>query len=156
MLHPSRNKKSPFTTSELFNERILQGCYLSLAAPSPTLADANQAPIYLLPTESSDQWTATFKLAAQPSSNHLTGMVYLYNQETAHFGIHYDLYFQDDVVTKASELWMGAILLPGNSVVPKEGEIPLSQWFDFLPIPEITEPNTDDPTLLGIPDRSSD
>lgn len=146
-------EKAPFTTSELFNERILQGCYLSTTAPGSRTIDASVMPVYLSPTESPDQWAASFKLTAQSSSQHLMGLIYLYSQDTAHFGIQYDLQFDEGKVTDASELWMGAILLPGNAIVPEGNEIPLSHWFDFLPIPEITKPNTDDPALLGIPEH---
>ncbi len=147
-------EKAPFTTSELFNERIFQGCYLSSSSPDSVTAEPAEAPIYLSPTESPDQWAASIKLTSRSAANHLSGRIYLYNQGAAHFGIQYDLHFEDGAVTDASELWMGAILLPGNSLVPNDNEIPLSQWFDFLPIPEITEPNTDDPTLLGIPEHT--
>ena len=75
-----------------------------------------------------------------------------------HYGIRYDIVVRDGCIDSSSEIWMGATFLTSNVVVPHEEKITLREWFDFAPIPEITEENSKDPELLGItehiqPDR---
>ena len=48
---------------------------------------------------------------------------------------------------------MGCVFVLSNMVVPPAGTIPLHEWFDFRPIPEIVGDNTTDPELLGIPEH---
>jgi hypothetical protein len=147
-------ERAPLTTTELFNERIFEGCYLSESVADGASTDEVANPAYFRATDSPDRWEATIKLAAQAEGDTVKGLIHLHNQGSVHFGIRYDLHFENEsVVSNTSELWMGAILLPSGVLIPQEDEIPLAQWFDFLPIPEITQPNTADPILLGIPDH---
>jgi hypothetical protein len=73
----------------------------------------------------------------------------------AHFLVHYDLKRQEHRLAPNSELWLAATLFPGNMVWPQKHQIAASEWFDFLPIPEIEGANTTDPALLGVPEHEN-
>ncbi len=152
-------EKAPFTTTDLFTSAILESCHLSPAIPGNETIPVDQSPAYLSEVESGQRWFAQYEIIDlgdnddRAANVNASGLIYLYNNSTAHFGIRYDVHLQDSIITHDSVLWMGAILLPGGAVTPPQDAITLREWFDFLPIPEITEPNSEDPVLLGIPEH---
>ena len=73
-----------------------------------------------------------------------------------HYGIRCDITVREGRIDAASEMWMGATFVTSNVVIPQDGKIPLREWFDFVPIPEITQENSKDPDLLGITEHLND
>jgi hypothetical protein len=48
---------------------------------------------------------------------------------------------------------MGSLFWTPAIEHPNQGKVPLKEWFDDEPIPEVTGENTKDPVLLGIPEH---
>ena len=61
---------------------------------------------------------------------------------------HYTV--EDGRLAPGSDLWMGALLLPGNSIATPPGHIHTMEWLDFRPIPEIEGEHTTDKKLIGV------
>jgi Planctomycete cytochrome C len=148
-------EKAPFATKELFGDSGLKNAYLTLQAPREALLSSSDVTVNLDVIESGQRWGAQYPIleVAEKATDSFSGTLYLSNAGQAHYGITYDIDIQEGRVAKSSELWMGAVFLTGNVTVPAESSIALNEWFDFLPIPEIENGNTDDPVLLGIPEH---
>jgi len=148
--------RAAFATSELFQDESMKGVSLARDFPNSgsieteTDDDKSVKLETLIPGES---WQATYRIDSPnwKDQGQLSGLLYLGNDVShPHYGIQYDIHCEDGKIDEKSEIWMGAILLVSNVFDVPEGSIPLNEWFDFLPIPEITNGNTDDPVLLGI------
>jgi hypothetical protein len=157
--------RSPHATPSLFRKELIHSVYLSRQYKDGDEIVNLDTPVPFETVEEGQRWVAEYaigKLQASGNSE-LKGTVYVYygSQDVrdvtkgyAHYGIVYDLRSHDRRLLPTSELYMGAIYLPGNRVlVPKSDEIPLTEWFDFQPIPEIEGDHTQDPELLGIPEH---
>lgn len=69
-----------------------------------------------------------------------------------HYAILCDLRRKEGRITADSDLWMGSLFVIPVLEFPTPGKVPLDEWFDFRPIPEIVGENTTkDPKLLGLP-----
>jgi len=140
-------EQSPYATPELFQTVAMRACYVMDAT---TLADS-PPPAHLTEFPGGKKWYATYPIIVeQPETENIKGILGVYNGSSPHYAVGYDIKVVDGVIAPTSELWLGSVLLPGKVVFPKENEIAFNEWFDFLPIPEITRPHTSDPELLGI------
>ena len=58
---------------------------------------------------------------------------------------------KDLVLQPDSQVWLGSLFWTPTIEHPTQGKVPLQEWFDDKPIPEMTGENSTDPKLLGIP-----
>tara|TARA_R110002049_G_scaffold4601_5_gene32361 strand:- start:506785 stop:508524 length:1740 start_codon:yes stop_codon:yes gene_type:complete len=147
-------ERSPFATPSLYNDETMTRCSLRLADPSQAKNVAAQRAAFQV-LKPGERWRACYPLRGlaeqQGDVSRYQGGIDLCNSGgQPHYGIRYDIVVRDGRIDAASEIWMGATFLTSNVVVPQEGKIPLREWFDFVPIPEITHENSKDPDLLGI------
>jgi hypothetical protein len=73
--------------------------------------------------------------------------------DSCRHGIVYDLQLADGRLAESSDLWMGSLLWNPRFDQPgmhRPGKIPLVEWFDYRPLPEVVKQTTDDPDLLGV------
>lgn len=69
-----------------------------------------------------------------------------------HYAIIAELQLADGKLSGKSDLWMGSLFVVPALEFPTAGKVPLSEWFDYRPLPEIPGENTTtDPKLLGLP-----
>ncbi len=147
-------QRAPFATPALFNDGSMTTCFLRLAIDQ----NLTQEPLQkanMQVVEPGERWRACYPLGGlaetSGSVSRYKGGIDLCNAGgQPHYGIRYDIIVEEGRIASESEIWMGATFLTGNVVIPQEGRIPLREWFDFVPIPEITKENSKDPALLGI------
>ncbi len=163
-------QRAPFATPALFTDEIMNNCWLSMAASQVTdsATKLDKARAFFSEVEDGERWIASYPIgspnrlddvpadASEWKSGRLVGRVDVVSSGWVHFAILFDLTQIDGRIDSGSDLWMGAVVKPSNFVIPSEGTILVTEWFDFLPIPEITEPNSLDPLLLGIPEHAPD
>jgi len=147
-------EKAPYATPSLFTKEVMGQCFLSQGREVNPQLNKDADAVYLSESLPLQKWEASYRLGdpATWREGETSGMIYLYNG-TPQYGIKYDIHLVDGVINNASEIWMGPSLLPGNVDLPEDQSITLAEWFDFLPIPEITQPNSTDPVVLGIPEH---
>lgn len=141
------------TAAALFSEDIMSSVFL--ASKYPLQPDESDHHVALEPLENDRRWVAYFPIAMPETRemSKLSGLVYVYegrviegiDTRTLHYGIRYDLFFDDDRITAESDLWMGTLLWTLDI-----DKLPAQEWFDDRPIPQITGPNTEAPNLLGV------
>lgn len=116
-------------------------------------------------------WTARYPLGKPDAerADRLERSVYLYRGTPQsgvdkngkfsgefHYAVVAELTFADGKLTDESDLWMGSLLVVPALEFPTPGKVPLSEWFDYRPLPEIPGENTtSDPKLLGLPPAES-
>jgi hypothetical protein len=163
-------ERSPNTTPVLYSPGIIKSVFLSeRVLPSPGSEgepDADrkvEAPIVRLQIVEPDwKWQALVPiLPRDPSATRVSGLIYVSKGSpdampptgASHYAIRYDLVIDDGRLSPESDLWMGVLMLNGRLSIPKPGEIPLCEWFDWRDLPEIQGTNPSDPVLLGIPEH---
>jgi hypothetical protein len=149
-------ERAPSATPSLFNDESLKLVILTKTIDPTEAADSFSTDgdaIRLESLVSGEKWRARYPIGS-PSlkgEDQLTGLIYLCSSPNSpHYGIQYQLYFNNGSIEEKSEVWMGATFFTGPVYAYPEGNIPPNEWFDFLPIPEITGQNSNDPALLGI------
>ena len=151
-----RIEKAPNTTRSLFRDDAIEANVLTRQIPGSAVEDT---PVHFTTVEPGQVWEASYSIAtidAEAGGRELSGLIYA-GPRNPHYGIQYDISISDDLtIDSSSELWMGAIQLTGNVVLLESPKMPLWEWFDFRPIPEITGTNTDDPDLLGITEHQNE
>jgi hypothetical protein len=148
-------EKAPFATKELFADVGLKNASLTLQDAREGTEISSPAIVNLEVIESGQRWGARYPIleVTKKSTGSYSGEIHLKTAGTPHYGIKYEIDLKEGLVAESSELWMGAVYLTGNVTVLPDLSIPLDEWFDFRPIPEIEKGNTDDPVLLGIPEH---
>lgn len=151
------------TTDALYGDSISRGVFLT----SQFLSDQKrrlEKPLFRLnATIPGWKWSTVVRIQ-EPEDEHassLQGLIYVYQgsvennaaRGTVHYGIKYNIRLNQFVIQPESEIWMGNLFWSSVLQLPSEGKIPLQEWFDDEPIPEITGPNSTDPLLLGIPEH---
>jgi hypothetical protein len=146
----------------LFSRQLMSRTILTLTPPSSGSGNGTlPAENFLEEVRTGEEWHGYLPLRTTGAKSQ-AGDAYLVTGNfdgmqrfsgNAHFLIHYDLKRQEHRLAPDSELWLAATLFPGNMVWPQKYQIAASEWFDFLPIPEIEGPNTTDPALLGVPEH---
>ncbi len=160
------------TTSSLFSKRVMNSTFLT-HQPQPEQtsvanSDFRDEEFSLNEIEPGESWEAVIPVGT-PShirNENVEGLIHVHhgrqvNQEgkkgRIHFTIKYQINTVDGKISPESEIWMGSLYnLNGRVLIPDEDSILLDRWFDFRPIPEIEGSNTTDPTLLGIPEHTTD
>ncbi|MCC7425024.1 MAG: hypothetical protein IT428_32545 [Planctomycetaceae bacterium] len=72
-----------------------------------------------------------------------------------HYAIIAELQISEGKLSDKSDLWMGSLFVVPTLEFPTAGKVPLSEWFDYRPLPEIPGENTTtDPKLLGLPTKA--
>ncbi len=155
-------RRSPHAATSLFTDDIMSGVFLSsrpqgLEGEQPA---ADRA--YATTIEPGERWRVEYPLPdPDPAGNEQSGVLYVClarqsRGEVAgvpHYGICYQLQCRDGRIAPPSELWMGNLFVLSHLDFPEPGKVPLNEWFDFLPIPQIEGDNTSDPRLLGVYDH---
>ena len=149
-------------TTELFTDEIMASFFLSRRVALREPPRFNDSPVRFDEIDDQQSWIAHYPLNTifQNGVSEATGTIYLYRGDADvkplagvyHFGIRYDLKLVDGRIADSSELWMGSLHHSSRVILPKPNHLFLNEWFDFRPIPEIEQTNTDDPDLLGIPE----
>jgi mono/diheme cytochrome c family protein len=154
--------RSPHAAASLFTDDIMSGVFLS---SRPQGLDGEQPAAdraYAATIEPGEHWRLEYPLPApEPSGHEASGIVYVCQARpsrgehagTPHYGISYQLHWPEGRIAPQSELWMGNLFVLSHLHFPEPGKVPLNEWFDFLPIPEIEGDNTSDPRLLGVYDH---
>lgn len=154
-------ERAPGTTNALFGDSIPKGVFLTQQVLNEQLRPIS-GPLERMQIVTPDwKWTATFPLPepVTDATTQLSGLIYVYHgtiqkeqaRGTVHYGIQYDLRFKERTLQAGSEIWMGSLFWTPELELPHTGQVPLKEWFNHEPIPEITGPNTTDPKSLGIP-----
>jgi YHS domain-containing protein len=147
-------ERAPFTPDHFFQPEPMSRVVLT-ANSDPSMDAQRAVPdrVGLRTLRPLWRWDAEYPLAAVTSSGKEVreGIVYVREQLAGgarfHYAIQYALRFEGGRVGATSDVWMGA-LYRTRKVLPHN--LPLSEWFSHLPIPEIPAPQTTDPVLLGI------
>lgn len=153
-------ERAPFATRELFRDESMKHCRLTRDLGGTATREFTDDAVKFNIEQSGEKWSASYPIAeiSQHESTSLSGTIYVcnvyeYTYGYSQYGIRYDIDLKDNVISDASELWMGATMYSGKYVRPPADVITPNQWFSFLPIPEIEGGNTSDPILLGIPEH---
>lgn len=155
-------EKSPFAAPSLFTGEMMAAVGMTDVAPADLASQSvGHEGAFLKPAAREGVWAIEFPIVLDRGKPTNEGMVYLYNSfrkndigtlsGTCHFAIGYKLLTgADGKLTPESQVWMEAVVKPGNIHWVPEGQIGAQEWFDVLPIPEIEGGNTSDPKLLGV------
>ncbi|MFK7818448.1 MAG: c-type cytochrome domain-containing protein [Planctomycetaceae bacterium] len=148
--------RSPGTSDGHYRDEAMHSIYLSRQANHAVAIDE---PVQLEEVEPKWKWGARYRLSKAAITDQLQGRVFVHCSARVegglvkghiHYAISYDLLRRGDRLAKESEVWMGSLFQTENVVGPPADKIPVDEWFDFRPIPEIVGKNTDDPKLLGL------
>jgi hypothetical protein len=152
------------TAPVLYGTGIVKGVFLTPQLLPETMTKLNHAVTRLSEIKPGMQWDASVPLDGpkDATTTTLSGLIYVYQggiednkaRGTLHYGIKYDLNFKDLVLQPDSQVWLGSLFWSTNLEHPNQGKVPLKEWFDDQPIPEITGENSTDPQLLGIPEHA--
>lgn len=151
------------TTEQLFGDAIEKSVFLT-SQPLTTMMAALKNPVARVHVVRPGwSWEAKYPIEIRPNEPNQTvsGLVYAYQgtaeekqaRGTYHFGIQYSIHLKDHIVQPDSELWMGSLFWSPALEPPNHNRIPMTQWFNHDPIPEITGKNSTNPKLLGIPEH---
>jgi hypothetical protein len=155
-------KRAPYASPQLFSNEAMQNCYLAANAEFENVEAAGKSRNDKIPHSSqavrlttvvpNEHWTASYRIVeSNDKRNVFKGKLFLTpGTPPPHYGIEYAIKITDGKISEESEIWMGSIYNSGVVVLPNPDRIQLSEWFDFLPIPEITRENSTDPELIGI------
>lgn len=151
------------TTDALYGEGITRGVFLTRQPLTERLTKMTAPIERLRVVKPGWKWAAVVPLQG-PSDEHvsiMSGLIYVYQgaiehdlaRGTVHYGIKYNLQLKKLAIEPGSEVWLGNLFWTPTLEHPHQGQVPLKQWFDHEPIPEVTGPNSTDPKLLGIPQK---
>lgn len=151
------------TTETLFGDSISRAVILTKQVLTENLTPVTEPIERVRVVQPEWKWEAIVPLKG-PRDGDVTlmsGLIYVYHgavdgdqaRGTLHYGIKYDLKLKDLKLLPESEVWLGSLFWTSALENPISGKVPLKEWFDHQPIPEITGPNSTDPKLLGIPEH---
>ncbi len=155
-------KRAPFASPQLFSDDAMQNCFITRNATS-AIVDASERVdtddlshsselVRLTTVVPNEHWTGSYRIIdLKDKRADYDGKLFLTpGTPPTHYGIEYKIKIVDGKISEESEIWMGSIYNSGVVMLPNPDRIQLSEWFDFLPIPEITRANSTDPALIGI------
>jgi len=153
-------EKSPFAAPSLFTGEMMTAVGMTDVAPADMAKATGGKAAFLKPGERDGVWVIEFPIDLDLAKATNEGKVYLYNSfrkndagtlsGTCHFIVGYKLIAEQGRLTPESQVWMEAVVKPGNIHWVPDGQIGAQEWFDVLPIPEIENGNSSDPKLLGV------
>ncbi len=156
-------EKANHATPTLFTEEMMASTFISRQAASIQAPRLKDVPVRMKVVTEGQHWQAFYKIGTVNGSGQetLTGMLYVNKGKVSddgvsglvHYGINYDVQLDEGTISKESEVWMGSLYRITRLHIPPDDKVPLHEWFDFLPIPEIVGGNTEDPELLGVPEH---
>ena len=161
-------ERPPFTPDFLYCDKVMNKMFLTrecetfLGMNGPVADRVNLNQI-----EPMQEWDALFPIgdvAQGTCCDRKQGIVYICEEyyyqpywwgkrdqrggSRFHYGIKYDISFEDGKLSSESDVYMGALYRTRKF---PQWKVPMDQWFSHNPIPELPcEPSTDDPELLGI------
>lgn len=151
------------TTETLFGDSISRAVILTKQVLTETLTPTTDPIERVRTVQPGWKWEAIVPLKGPRDKDvtSMSGIIYVYHgavdgdqaRGTMHYGIKYDLQLKDLKLLPDSDVWLGSLFWTSSLENPISGKVPLKEWFDHEPIPEITGPNSTDPTLLGIPEH---
>jgi hypothetical protein len=153
-------RRAHLAAPELFTNSVAARTALSRVLTGATITDRAVQIVPLEIVTEGEHWRATLPLGEIPSAGALTGRWYVLhgeNPETdkvtapAHYGMEYDLRFQEGVLQAESDLWMAPLLYPSNTIATPPLHLHTTEWLDFRPLPEIEGEHSTDPALIGLP-----
>lgn len=158
--------RAPGTTPALFSPEVIESTFVKNFPQTIDNEQVDEKPeskVALQVIQPDQKWEARVPLKSLSSKSRgvTAGLVYLFygkmldgEQGRVHFAIQYRLNMKAGRIQPDSEIWMGSMYdLGGRVLIPRDGEVLLDHWFDFRPIPEIEGTNSENPTMLGIPEH---
>lgn len=155
-------KRAPFASPQLFSDDAMQNCFITRNA-TLAIQDASDRTVMDDQSHSSEavrlatvvpneHWTGSYRIIdLNDKRDDYAGKLFLTpGTPPPHYGVEYTIKIVEGKISEDSEIWMGSIYNSGVVVLPNPDRIQLSEWFDFLPIPEITRANSTVPALIGI------
>jgi hypothetical protein len=151
-------ERAPGTTDALYSKEMIGSVFLAKQFFEASESPIKEPVVRLETLEDGRRWVAYFPVGATNGAAEARGLIYVYTgraeadmaRGTPHYGILFDLKFDEGKLTADSDLWMNAF---GNSAVQDPqpaAKIPFREWFDYRPLPIIEGENSKDPKLLGI------
>ena len=138
-------KRSAGAEHRMFDKRSLETSFLS----SSYLGTEKATDRISLKKTSDDEWVVIYPLeipadGSNAEAQELNGDLYLYygplNQNKIHYSAHYKLAILDGKIQPGSEIWMASTYnLNGRVLLPNQKDILLDRWFDFRPIPVVSD-----------------
>ena len=162
-------ERAPHTPDFFWSDEIMGSIFVSrrsgyfVGSPEEPATDA----VRLEALEPRQRWEAAYRLEKVPATGAFRdrGVLYVFEEvyekdaasgaETMiggryHYGIEYDLRYQDGVLQPESDLWMGFLYRTRKAGLNK---IWPDEWFSHEPLPVIPAPQGLDDAALGIDDR---
>jgi hypothetical protein len=154
-------ERAPKTADEFFSRKTTDRIFLAENHASYPAKNPTSSPVCLQAIEPGHRWGGFYRICDVPGDKKKTkksGLIYvvvgILKDDAVvgqiHYGIQYDLIFEDHKIVTGSDVWMSELYITPPIARPQPDKIPLAEWFDWKPIPEITGENTKDPKLLGI------
>ena len=155
-------ERAPKTADEFFTRITTGRIYLTEHHERyPPENPPTSEPVCLETIEPGQRWGGVYPIGSAPAGEKSTVSRLIYVvvgipkgddavSGQIHYGIQYDLVFENGRIVDGSDLWMGELFITLPIAPPRPDKVPLAEWFDYRPIPEITGENTTDPKLLGI------
>ena len=158
----------------LFSESVMSRIFLSrrIRGPANKIEDE---PVVLQTAVKDEKWIGFYPIEIATDANpdgqdkseghsiaKSSGLLHVYVGDwekrpvaaRCHFGIQFDLKFENGEISSDSELWLGAVYLPKHVLIPNEKQVSILQWLDFRPMPIIDKRQTVNPKLIGVEDYS--
>ena len=152
--------RSPKAHVGLFDPRIMRTVFLSQMVSNIAEGSSqklNDDFVFFEEIKVDRQWIAYYPVTLE-SDGSASGLIYMYVGRASskafnavyHYGINFEIKTNGNKIGNASEIWMGSLYHPLKIQFPEKGKLPLNEWFDYRPIPEIDKENSSDPKLLGV------
>ena len=159
--------RPPNTTPKLYAEGIIDRIVLSPVPTDRKVAGLANEIQRLAPIDDQETWVGYFPVQIPPSdaaTTTISGVYYLCTGKVTedvlegamHYQVEYNLVIENGVLSDASDLSMGSLLKYKSLQAVEPNKIQQAEWFDFRPIPYVTEQTTTDPALLGIDEHLGD
>lgn len=151
--------RSPHTAPTMYSNDIMASVFFTPRLIEDGIVSPPASAIKLTTVENDWRWQAIVPLEGvtgpTPRPDALAGILYVYvsppgdgvtpQQPVLHYGIEYDLHVADGTLQPESDLFLGNLYWSDKFQVPTlPGKLPLREWIDIQPIPELTgdEPDT--------------
>ncbi len=148
--------RPPGTADELYRDQIIQQVVMTTRYPADEIRHDSDAQ-RMTTIRANQEGMCRYPIAKnqQNNSQRLSGLVYIWYGRAVHYAIRYEIPIINGRVGENADLWMGDLLILGAVATAKETKIPHREWFSPSPLPVIEGSNTQDPTLLGIPEHAN-
>lgn len=157
--------RAPNTPDFFFRDKVMKRIYLTASSdPFNGKVSSPRDRTELKVLEEMQRWEALYSLGDVPrsGSHELNGLVYVTEERyhakrviggRFHYGIKFNLEFQDGKLVDDSELWMNSLY---RTRKVRLWEVPIREWFSHQPIPELPEKSNVNNELSGKSDYLKD